>query len=189
MTAGSLESGLRGAWRTKSSSKIGTCTGPPPRKLVQRRTTYKVSFLGVRVPLDLRFRGHLEAKSFLRGPKIDPPGAQGRVFDLKRASCGHVRRCTPAPQAHQFSGGATGTSTDVGAQKVYNGPRSPFSTDPADLPPWPNTTAVEIGNSDLGQMRGLARSVQSKIRTAHGATRGRAPKNGAPFRFWAGCAK
>ena len=41
---------------------------------LQRRPTYKVSFLGGRVPLDLRFRGHLEAKSFVRGPKIDPPG-------------------------------------------------------------------------------------------------------------------
>ncbi len=35
----------------------------------------KVSFLGGRVPLDLRFRGPLEAKSFVRGRKIDPPGA------------------------------------------------------------------------------------------------------------------
>ncbi len=33
-------------------------------------------FGGVRVPLDLRFRGPLEAKSFVRGPKIDPPGAR-----------------------------------------------------------------------------------------------------------------
>ena len=38
--------------------------------------TYKVSFLGGRVPLDLRFRGPLEAKSFVRGRKIDPPGAR-----------------------------------------------------------------------------------------------------------------
>ena len=45
--------------------------------VVQRRTTYKVSFLGGRVPLDLRFRGPLEAKSFVRAPKIDPPGAPG----------------------------------------------------------------------------------------------------------------
>ena len=52
-------------------------------------------FWGGRVPLDLRFRGPLEAKSFVRGPKIDPPGAPGRVFDLKCASCGHVRRCSP----------------------------------------------------------------------------------------------
>ena len=43
--------------------------------------------------MDLRFRGPLEAKSFVRGPKFDPPGAPGRVFDLKCASCGHVRRC------------------------------------------------------------------------------------------------
>ncbi len=35
-----------------------------------------------RVPLDLRFRGPLEAKYFVRSPKIDPPGAPGRVFDL-----------------------------------------------------------------------------------------------------------
>jgi hypothetical protein len=53
--------------------------------------------LGGRVPLDLRFRGPLEAKSFVRGPKIDPPGAPGRVFDLKCASCGHVRRCISHP--------------------------------------------------------------------------------------------
>jgi hypothetical protein len=50
--------------------------------------------LGGRVPLDLRFWGPLEAKSFVRGLKIEPPGAPGRVFDLKCASCGHVRRCT-----------------------------------------------------------------------------------------------
>ncbi len=40
-------------------------------------------FEGERVPLDLRFRGPLEAKSFVRGPKIDPPGALGMVFNLK----------------------------------------------------------------------------------------------------------
>ncbi len=56
---------------------------------IQRRPTYKVSFLGGRVPLDLRFRGLLEAKSFVRAPKIDP---QGRVFDLKGRSCGYDRR-------------------------------------------------------------------------------------------------
>jgi hypothetical protein len=50
-------------------------------------------FFWGRVPLDLRFRGPLEAKSFVRGRKFDPPGAPGRVFDLKCASCGHVRRC------------------------------------------------------------------------------------------------
>ncbi len=62
---------------------------------VRRRPTYKVSFWGGgRVPLDLRLRGPLEAKSFVRGPKIDPPGAPGRVFDVKYRSCGHVRRCT-----------------------------------------------------------------------------------------------
>ncbi len=61
---------------------------------IQRRTTYKVSFLGERVPPDLRFRGPLEAISFVRGRKIDPPGAPGRVFDLKCRSCGYVRRCT-----------------------------------------------------------------------------------------------
>ena len=70
----------------------GIC--PDPRGcLIQRRTTYKVSFLGGRVPLDLRFRGPLEAKSFVRGRKIGPPRAPTRVFDLKCASCGHVRRC------------------------------------------------------------------------------------------------
>ncbi len=51
--------------------------------------------LGGRVPLDLRFRGPLEAKSFVRAPKIDPPAAPGRVFDLKCRSCGCDRRCTP----------------------------------------------------------------------------------------------
>ncbi len=61
--------------------------------VVQRRPTYKVSFFGGRVPLDLRFRGLLEAKPFVLAPKIDPPGAPGRVFDLKCASCGLVRRC------------------------------------------------------------------------------------------------
>jgi hypothetical protein len=61
---------------------------PGAENRLQRRTTYKVSLLGGRVPRDLRFRGPLEAKSFVRGPKIDPPGAPGRVFDLKCASCG-----------------------------------------------------------------------------------------------------
>ncbi len=46
----------------------------PPRG-VQRRPTYEVSFGGGSVPLDLRFRGPFEAKSFVRGLKIDPPGA------------------------------------------------------------------------------------------------------------------
>ncbi len=46
-----------------------------------------------RVPPDLRFRGFLQAKSSVRGPKIDPPGAQGRVFDLKCRSCGGGRLC------------------------------------------------------------------------------------------------
>ncbi len=49
---------------------------------------------GEGVHLDLRFRGPLEAKSVVRGPKIDPPGAQGRVFDLRYRSCGFDRRCT-----------------------------------------------------------------------------------------------
>ncbi len=34
-------------------------------------------------PLDLRIPGPFEAKSFVRGRKIDPPGAPGRVFDLE----------------------------------------------------------------------------------------------------------
>ncbi len=45
---------------------------------------YKVCFLPFwkgRVPLDLRFRGPLEAKSFIRGPNIDPPGAPGGVLN------------------------------------------------------------------------------------------------------------
>ena len=62
-----------------------------------------VSFLGGGVPLDLRFRGPLEAKSFVRAPKIDPPGAQGRVFDLKCRSCGCVRRCTTYGRILDFS--------------------------------------------------------------------------------------
>ncbi len=32
-------------------------------------------FVGGRAPVDLRFRGPLEAKSFVRAPKINPPGA------------------------------------------------------------------------------------------------------------------
>jgi hypothetical protein len=39
-------------------------------------------------PLDLRFGGPLEAKTFVRAPKIDPPGAPGRVFGLECRSCG-----------------------------------------------------------------------------------------------------
>ena len=45
---------------------------------IQRRPTYKASFLGGRVPLDLRFWGPLEAKSFVRGRKIDPPRGPGK---------------------------------------------------------------------------------------------------------------
>ena len=44
--------------------------------------TYKVSRILERVPPGLRFRCPLDAKSFVRGPKIDPPGAPGTVFDL-----------------------------------------------------------------------------------------------------------
>ncbi len=74
---------------------LGACLANQTAEIqrLQRRPTYKVSFWGGRVPLDLRFRGPLEAKSFVRGPKIDPPGAPGRVFDLKCRSCGPVRRC------------------------------------------------------------------------------------------------
>ncbi len=52
-----------------------------------------LSFLFGRVPPDLRFRGPLEAKSFVLGAKLDPPGAQGRVFDLKCRSCGRDLLC------------------------------------------------------------------------------------------------
>ncbi len=45
------------------------------------------------VPLDLRLRGPLEAKSFIRALKIDPPGAPGRAFDLKCRFRGRDRRC------------------------------------------------------------------------------------------------
>jgi hypothetical protein len=48
-------------------------------------THIRFPFGGGRFPLDLGFRGPLEAKSFVRGRKIYPPGAPGRVFDLKRA--------------------------------------------------------------------------------------------------------
>ncbi len=37
-----------------------------------------------------------EAKSFVRGRKIGPPGAPGKVFDFKCASCGHARHCAEA---------------------------------------------------------------------------------------------
>ena len=47
------------------------------------RPTYKVSRILGRVRPNLRFQGPLEATSSARGPKADPPGAQGRVFDLK----------------------------------------------------------------------------------------------------------
>ncbi len=56
---------------------------------IQSTATHKVSFFGGRVPLDLRFRGPLEAKPFVRVPELDPPGAP-----LKCRSCGHGRRCT-----------------------------------------------------------------------------------------------
>ncbi len=46
--------------------------------------------------MDLRFRGPLEAKSFVRGPKIDPPGAPLKVFDIKCRCCGRDRRCNVA---------------------------------------------------------------------------------------------
>ncbi len=48
--------------------------------------------------------GTLEAKSFVRGRKIDPPGAPGRVFELKCTSCGHVLRCMELPCAQLPSG-------------------------------------------------------------------------------------
>ncbi len=66
------------------SSPAKTRPGRPfyrPEALL-RNIEYKVSFVGGKVPLDLRFRGPLEAKSFVRGLDIDPPGAPGRVFDL-----------------------------------------------------------------------------------------------------------
>jgi hypothetical protein len=42
----------------------------------------------------LGFRCHSKAKSFVRGRKIDPPEAPGRVFDFQGRSCGCDRRCT-----------------------------------------------------------------------------------------------
>ncbi len=64
---------------------------------LQRRPTHKVSFWGEGSLWILGLGASLEAKSFVRGTKIDPPGAQRRVFDLKCASCGRDRRCTALP--------------------------------------------------------------------------------------------
>ncbi len=38
----------------------------------------RLSLWGGMVPLDLRFRGPLEAKSFVGAPKIYPPGGPGK---------------------------------------------------------------------------------------------------------------
>ncbi len=43
-----------------------------------------------------------------------------------------------------FGGKPETTRTDFGAQTGYNGPRMPFSRDPADLPPQPNTILEHI---------------------------------------------
>ena len=77
-------------------------------------------FLGGMVPLDLRFRGPLEAESFVRGRKIDPPGAPGRVFDLKCASCGHVRRCIRTSQTQPMTSGmhAAAVNLDRPAREI-----------------------------------------------------------------------
>ncbi len=79
----------------------------------------RVSVLrGGRAPLDLRFRGSFEAKSFVRGPKIDPPGASERGFDLKFASCGYVRRCIADCIAVQLGGGLRSMSLSIAAHFV-----------------------------------------------------------------------
>ena len=49
---------------------------------------YKVARILESVLPDLRIRCPLDAKSFVRGPKTDPPGAPGTVFDLKCTSWG-----------------------------------------------------------------------------------------------------
>ncbi len=72
----------------------------PPIPQLQQRPTDTASFLGGSVPLDLWFRGSFDANSFVRGPNIDSPGAPGRVFVLKRASCGRGRRCSPYYKSH-----------------------------------------------------------------------------------------
>jgi hypothetical protein len=54
---------------------------------------HKASFWVGGALLDLRFRGPLEAKSFVRAPKIDRPGAPGRALHLKCRSCGYDCRC------------------------------------------------------------------------------------------------
>ncbi len=58
---------------------------------------YKVPRILGRAPSDLEFGGPLESKSFVRGPKIDPPGAQGRVHRSKCRSFGRDRRCNIVP--------------------------------------------------------------------------------------------
>ena len=115
---------------------------------LQRRTTYKVSFLGGRVPLDLGFRGPSEAKSFVRGRKIEPPGAPGRVFDLKCASCGHVRRCSSHKHKGIFSGNGvrrfTGGSRPPGRlPRLISDRFRPFFYDPESRGQNPLSAAVK----------------------------------------------
>ncbi len=87
----------------------------------RRRPAYKVSFLGGRVPLDLRFRGPLEAKSFVRGRNSDPPGAPGRVFDLKCRSCGYVCRCRTYGMNLDFRFGARAENGHEMALELVSG--------------------------------------------------------------------
>ncbi len=49
---------------------------------VQRRPTYKVPRFWGRVPPDLEARGPLEAKSLVRGPKIDHPREGSSILNV-----------------------------------------------------------------------------------------------------------
>ncbi len=97
--------GLRSPGNGPGSKNSAGCTKNQPRRPILSPIcghfvflgpiTYKVSFWGEEGPLwILGFGVPLEAKSFVRAPKIGPPGAQGRVFDLTCRSCGRGRRCT-----------------------------------------------------------------------------------------------
>ncbi len=83
-----------------------------------------------RVPVDLRFRCPLEAKSCVRGPKIDLPGAQGRVFDLTCPSCGRDRRCSFSRR-----GVPTVSRKPSGFDPCTPSPQAPLCSPPPASPP------------------------------------------------------